>query len=553
MTTNSTEKTIKLIAVYARVSTANQEKEGTIENQLAEMRKYAEDHSYIIVKEYLDEGWSGMRLDRPALENLRQDAQNKLWEAVLCYDPDRLARRFWYQELVTDELKKVDVRILYVTTPAPKTAEDQMLYSMKGAFAEYERAKISERFRIGKLRSINDGHIMVSAPLYGYTHVPTQRTPGQPKVHGYYTINEEEAVVVRKMFEWVANEDLNIRQIVLRLQELGIKPRKSARGVWSTSTLTTLLRNGAYIGKAHWYSSIAVEPKNPIKKEHRQQIKSSRRPRPPEEWRTVPVPKIVDEALFSKVRERLAVHIERNPRCKKYEYLLANVMECGCGVKRGGAARKRGQYLYYDCYDKVYAFPLPRKCHENPINARIADRLVWERLTELLSSSELLIKHAERAVKALYAGATVSTDATQIERQIAKLKQQEDRYTKAYGAEVITLEQLQENIAPIREKIASLQLEITKTRQQGLQNDYDPTPNGEEINDFAEATQDLLSGDLSFEQKRAIVLRTVEKIVGTQEKLQVSGFIPVTTTNYGGYTTEDRNCGVAERGEVHVV
>ena len=549
--TESTVKPTRLIAIYARVSTAKQEEDGTIETQLAEVHKYAQQHNYTIVKEYLDNGWSGDVIKRPALDELRQDATKGLWDAVLCYDPDRLARRYSYQALVMEELTAAEIEVMFVTISSPKTAEDKIFHGMRGLFNEFERNKIAERFRIGKLRKINEGHIMVSTPLYGYSHVPTVRTPGQPKVHGYYTINEEEATNVRKMFEWVANEDLNIRQIVLRLQELGIKPRKSKRGVWSTSTVTTLLRNEAYIGKAHWYSSIAVVPKNPIKKEkYRQQTKTSRKPRPPEEWRTVPVPKIIDEELFNVVRERLAVHIARNPRGKKYEYLLANVMECGCGVKRGGAARKLGKYLYYDCYDKVYCFPLPRRCHDNPINASVADKLVWGKLAELMSSPELLIKYADLSVKALYAEERISTDTALLEKQVAKFKQQEERYTKAYGAGIFTMEQLQENIVPIREKIASLQLEITKARQQGWKNDYDPTPSGEEINDYAESMEELLSGELSFEQKRAIVLRTVEKIVGTQEKLQVSGFIPVISTYYGQYTTEDRHRRLAERREI---
>lgn len=552
--TESIVKTPRLIAVYARVSTAKQEEDGTIETQLAEVHKYAQDHGYSIVKEYLDDGWSGDTLVRPKLDELRQDVTKGLWDAVLCYDPDRLARRYSYQALVMEELTAAEIEVIFVTISSPKNAEDKIFHGMRGLFAEYERAKIAERFRIGKLRKINEGHIMVSTPLYGYTHTPTVRTPGQPKVHGYYAINEEEAVVVRMMFKWVANEDFNIRQIVLRLQELGIKPRKSKRGVWSTSTVTTLLRNEAYIGKAHWYSSVAVEPKNPIKKEkYRQQRKTSRKPAPQDQWRTVAVPKIIDEDLFNKVRERLAVHIARNPRGKKYEYLLANVMECGCGVKRGGAARKLGKYLYYDCYDKVYCFPLPRRCHDNPISAHVADKLVWGKLTELMSSSELLIKYADLAVKALYAEVRISTDTALLEKQIAKFKLQEERYTKAYGAGIFTMEQLQENVMPLREKISSLQSEITEARQQGWRNDYDPTPSGEEINDYAEAMEELLSGDLNFEQKRAIVLETVEKIVGTQEKLQVSGFIPVISTYYGQYTTEDRNRWIAERGEVHVI
>ncbi len=111
------------------------------------------------------------------------------------------------------------------------------------------------------------------------------------------------------------------------------------------------------------------------------------------------------------------------------------------------------------------------------------------------------------------------------------------------------MEQLSEHVIPIRGKVTALQSEVMKARQEKLKYDYDPTPSGEETNDFAKATHELLSGELSFEQKRAIVLSTVEKIVGTQEKLQVSGYIPVTTN--GWYTTKDRHRRIAERGEVH--
>ncbi len=73
----------KLIAVYARVSTSNQENEGTIETQLSAVNQFAKDKGYIIVKQYTDNGWSGDSIIRPALDDLRQDAKKKLWEAVL--------------------------------------------------------------------------------------------------------------------------------------------------------------------------------------------------------------------------------------------------------------------------------------------------------------------------------------------------------------------------------------------------------------------------------------------------------------------------------------
>ena len=117
---DTNEKPSKLIAIDARVSTSRQENEGTIETQLSVLREYAQKNSLIIVKEYLDDGWSGDILARPSLDELRQDAKSKLWEAVLFYDPDRLARRYSYQELVMDELREAGVEGMFITISTPK-------------------------------------------------------------------------------------------------------------------------------------------------------------------------------------------------------------------------------------------------------------------------------------------------------------------------------------------------------------------------------------------------------------------------------------------------
>src|SRR3989344_3303831 len=100
------KKIIKLIAIYGRVSTAKQEEDGTIETQLSAVREFAKKNGYTIVQEYTDDGWSGDILARPQLDQLRQDAKKKVWEAVLIYDRDRLARRYSYQELIIDELQE---------------------------------------------------------------------------------------------------------------------------------------------------------------------------------------------------------------------------------------------------------------------------------------------------------------------------------------------------------------------------------------------------------------------------------------------------------------
>src|SRR3984893_17482679 len=198
----------KLIAIYARVSTARQEEDGTIETQLGVLREFAQQNNCIVVREYIDDGWSGDILARPSLDQLRADVTKKIWQAVLIYDPDRLARRYSYQELVMDELRERHVEVLFITVSTPKNSEEKILHGVRGLFAEYERAKIAERFRLGKLRKVKDGHVLVTEAPYGYTYIPKRGSE-----HGYFVIAEEEARVVRMIFGWVVNERLPLRQV----------------------------------------------------------------------------------------------------------------------------------------------------------------------------------------------------------------------------------------------------------------------------------------------------------------------------------------------------
>jgi site-specific DNA recombinase len=134
----------KPTAIYGRVSSSNQENEGTIETQLSAVNEFASKNGLVIVQKYTDEGWSGDSIARPALDQLRMDAKKKIWSAVLMYDPDRLARRYSYQELVMNELREAGIEVIFVTVSAPKNSEDKILYGVRGLFAEYERAKSAE-------------------------------------------------------------------------------------------------------------------------------------------------------------------------------------------------------------------------------------------------------------------------------------------------------------------------------------------------------------------------------------------------------------------------
>ncbi len=534
-------KPLKLIATYARVSTSNQEEQQTIKTQLLSLKEYSEKNEYTIVEEYIDNGWSGDMLARPSLDQLRQDAKQKKWEAVLIYDPDRLARRYSYQELVMDELKEAGIEVIFITIDAPKNSEDKILHGVRGLFAEYERAKISERFRLGKIRKVKEGHLLVSEALYGYVYIPKK-----DNVHGYYEINEVEAEVVRKIFDLVGIEKMSLKCVVKKLQELNIKPRKSKRGVWNTSTLSTMLRNKGYIGKAKWGSSYAVVPENPQKIEkYKKMKKTSRKIRSEDTWFTIPITSIIQEDLFEKVQNQLKENFSLCQRNKKNQYLVTGRIFCTCGRKRTGEGPKKGKHLYYRCTDRVLTYPFPATCKEKGMNARIVDQAVWDNISEMMSSPKLLEKQLSRWVRSKMKKENEEFyDINLIKKDISNLEKEEERYTKAYANGLFDVNKLKNYLSPIRDRIDSLSEQISK--QQRDKNEIGTLlPTEEEVKSFVSKSKATLK-DLNFETKRDIILSTVEKIIGTKESLQVYGYIPI-TSNHVEYKTINRHRRTSKR------
>ncbi len=169
-----------------------------------------------------------------------------------------------------------------------------------------------------------------------------------------------------------------------------------------------------------------------------------------------------------------------------------------------------------------------------------------------MSSPELLLKQAERWLNNQKTGNKTSTiNIEETKKEIAKLKDQEDRYTKAYGAGVITIDQLKEYIAPLKEKILLFNSQINKARLETEHIDERELPKLNEIEVFAEKASEFLK-DLNFNAKKAIINNIVDKVVGTRENLQVYGYIPVTSSDINVFT-EYRNRRFAECGEIHAV
>jgi len=198
----------------------------------------AEAHGYEILpgNVFIDDGISGTRLDRPALDRLRDLAAEGAFEVILVTAPDRLARRYAYQVVLVEEFIRDGCEVVFAHQSLGASPEEQMLLQMQGVFAEYERALIQERTRRGRVFAARQGRVNWGNPPYGYTYI--RKTPTTPQ---HLVINETEAEIVRQIYRWCVEEQLSSYAIHQRLTAHGISPRKSSPRGWAQSSVIEIL------------------------------------------------------------------------------------------------------------------------------------------------------------------------------------------------------------------------------------------------------------------------------------------------------------------------
>jgi DNA invertase Pin-like site-specific DNA recombinase len=199
---------MKSIAIYARVSSEQQAKQATVESQMAALKERvaADGHVMLPHDVYVDDGFSGSTRLRPALERLRDRVAEGSVDRLYVHSPDRLARKYAYQVLLLDELRKHGVTVVFLNAPSGTTAEDELLVQVQGRIAEYERAKILERSRRGKIHRARQGEIspLGSAP-YGFAYI--KKRDGAV---ASYRVLLHEAKVVRDIFHAFVDEQKSI-------------------------------------------------------------------------------------------------------------------------------------------------------------------------------------------------------------------------------------------------------------------------------------------------------------------------------------------------------
>lgn len=192
-------------ALYARVSTERQAEAQAIASQVAALREriVADGHSVEGTQEFVDDGYSGTTLVRPALERLRDLVALGGVDTRYVHSPDRLARKYAHHVLLLDEFARASTAVVFLNRALQRTPEDELLLQVQGVIAEYERAKIIERSRRGRRHAAHCSSLsaLAHAP-YGYRSIGKRHGAAAPA----YEVVPDEAQVVRQVFAWVGRE-----------------------------------------------------------------------------------------------------------------------------------------------------------------------------------------------------------------------------------------------------------------------------------------------------------------------------------------------------------
>ena len=380
-------------AIYPRVSTDNQETEGSsLQTQIEACLKYCQDKGYAVAYRF-SETYSGLTLDRPKLNELRELVRNEQIDVVVVYCLDRLTRDPGHGVIITQELEKHGVKLEAVTEDIDNTEMGKLISYIRGFASKLEAEKIRERTMRGKRARAKEGRMTGGFHrTYGYDYIKVSQKNG-----GRRAINDIEAKWVRRIYQWLVNDGLSGNVITKKLRALNA-PTKEAL-YWNRTSVLAILKNPAYMGKTYAFTG--------------------RYRRPANEWIELPgtTPAIISEDLFEAAQKQLQKNRMKAKRNRRRQYLLAGHLYCRkCGRSYWGYADR--VKLRYRCPRTQSMVAPVNRCDNKSWLADELEVLVWTQIERVLNDPELIIAEIKKQRQDANQLGILETELQQVERQL---------------------------------------------------------------------------------------------------------------------------------------
>jgi len=503
---------MKTAAIYCRVSTDNQETEGTsLQTQLEACLNYCQDKDHNVVYRF-SEAYSGLTLERPKLNELRELVRAGDIDVIVVYCLDRLSRDPTHGVILTQELEKHNVTLEAVTETIDSSELGKLISYIRGFASKLETEKIRERTMRGKKAKAMLGQMAGGGfhRLYGYDYIKVADNNGGRRV-----INENEAKWVRQIYQWLVNDGLSTTAITYRLRGLNAPTKEG--GLWCRAAVLNILKNPAYTGKTYAFTTI----------NHKQYSKNR------DEWIEIPdvTPVIIPQELFEVAQRQLQINRAKAKRNMKRDYLLRGHIHCHrCGrAYYGGVTNDRigSQHKLvrrYRCSGKLKMVVPVNRCGNKSWQADKLEALVWKQIEHVLNNPELIITEIEKQRQGTNQLSVLGDELKQVERQLKALARDQEQLLqwalKGFPEETVVAENER-----INEKRNSLQTQKAELEAQ-IKASQEASVSLPKLKRFIELIRQKLT-TLDYDTKRLALDMLNIKVWLDGHDIEITGTLPI--------------------------
>ena len=517
------------VTFYARVSTDQDEQINSLENQVQYYTELIQSRpNWRFVPGYVDEGISGgSTKKRDNFNRMIRDAKAGVFDFIITKEISRFSRSTLDSIRYTQELLDYNVGVFFQNDNINTLDTDSefRLVIMAGV-AQDEIRKLSERLKFGFRQAIKNGHVLGNDKLYGYD-----------KKDCVLTVNEEEAEIIRIIFDLYGNQRLGTRTISKRLMELGYTSREG--NAFNTLTIRHILENPKYKG---WYcgnksQSVDYRTKRNVLLDE-------------SEWVTYPdpsIPAIVSEelwnranALYKRRREEMKSHSSGLSFHNRYPYSTKIYCEeHGTTFHRQVIQTKKGQQEVWQC--KVYRSHGRAACPAPQIRSSDLDVILSDIFKELVRDKEKIIDSLVTVLTNIPKEVDYGKLRCQVENEMDDLERKKNRLLDLSIAGALTVEEFKERNDAFNAQIQECQGKLTAIRQE------EENQSSEELD--IPAIRQALDEALRFtgEIDTALVATILDKVVvkkeSTKDDIHLDIFLKLGSTYEAVYTPLKHTAG----------
>ena len=518
------------VTFYARVSTDQDEQINSLENQVQYYTELIQRKpNWKFVPGYVDEGISGgSTKKRDNFNRMIRDAKAGMFDFIITKEISRFSRSTLDSIKYTQELLDYNVGVFFQNDNINTLDTDSefRLVIMAGV-AQDEIRKLSERLKFGFRQAIKNGHVLGNDKLYGYD-----------KKDCVLTVNEEEAEIIRIIFDLYGNQRLGTRTISKRLMELGYTSREG--NAFNTLTIRHILENPKYKG---WYcgnksQSVDYRTKRNILLDE-------------SEWVTYPdpsIPAIVSEelwnranALYKRRREEMKSHSSGVSFHNRYPYSAKIYCEeHGTTFHRQVIQTKKGQQEVWQC--KVYRSHGRAACSAPQIRSSDLDVILSDIFKELVRDKGKIIDSLVTVLTNIPKEVDYGKLRCQVENEMDDLERKKNRLLDLSIAGALTVEEFKERNDAFNAQILECQGKLTAIRQE----EENRTSEELDIPAIRRALDEALrfTGDIDTALVATILDRVVVKRESTKDDIHLDIFLKLGSTYEAVYTPHKHTAGI---------